>query len=62
MEARVAKLEASSDHLVRSVDGLRIDVREAKCGAERDFRILFGAIVAVALGLAYMMAKGFHWI
>lgn len=29
---------------------------------ERDFRILFGAIIAVALGLAGLMAKGFHWL
>ena len=28
---------------------------------ESDFRILFGAIITVALGLATLMAKGFHW-
>jgi len=25
------------------------------------FRQLFGALIAVALGLAGLMAKGFHW-
>jgi hypothetical protein len=33
-------------------------LREAQ---ERDFRILFSAMITVALGLAAMMAKGFHW-
>ena len=28
---------------------------------ERDFRITVGAIITVALGLAALMAKGFHW-
>ncbi|WP_347557157.1 hypothetical protein [Robbsia sp. KACC 23696] len=27
-----------------------------------DFRILFGATIAVAVGLAGLMAKGFHWV
>jgi len=62
MEVRVAKLEASSEHLVRSMDELRADVRDLKRDGERDFRILFGAIIAVALGLAWMMAKGFKWM
>ncbi len=29
---------------------------------ERDFRLTFGALIALALGLATMMAKGFHWL
>ncbi|HEY1934238.1 MAG TPA: hypothetical protein VGG99_19695 [Acetobacteraceae bacterium] len=28
---------------------------------ERNFRLLFGIIITVALGLAALMAKGFHW-
>ena len=27
-----------------------------------DFRITFSAIISVALGLAYLMARGFHWL
>lgn len=27
-----------------------------------DFRLLFGALIAVALGLAGLIAKGFHWL
>jgi hypothetical protein len=29
--------------------------------ARGDFRLLFGAIITVALGLAGLMAHGFHW-
>ena len=69
MEARVAKLEAAVEHidkdvgeiksLLRGHDGKFDGVRDRM---ERDFRILFGAIIAVALGLAGLMAKGFHWL
>lgn len=66
MEARIAKLEASVEHI-------RSDTAEVKSALVRqadkidairttDFRLLFGAIIAVALGLAGIMAKGFHWI
>mgnify|MGYP000722284598 FL=1 len=27
-----------------------------------DFRLIFGAIITVALGLAALMAKGFGWL
>ncbi len=29
---------------------------------DRDFRFTFGALIAVALGLAGLMAKGFGWL
>lgn len=32
-----------------------------RANARGDFRILFGAIISVALGLAAIMVKGFHW-
>jgi hypothetical protein len=28
---------------------------------ERHFRLLFGAIVTMGIGLALLLAKGFHW-
>lgn len=30
--------------------------------ARTDFRIIFTAIITVALGLPVLMAKGFHWM
>ena len=50
MEARVARLEASVSHIEK-------DVAEIKT----DLRLLLGAIITTALGLAALMAKGFRW-
>jgi hypothetical protein len=66
MEARVAKLEASMEYVQKDISELRTDVREIRGDIKgirtTDFRLLFGAIIAVALGLAALMAHGFHWI
>ncbi|ERT11313.1 hypothetical protein [Photorhabdus temperata] len=62
MEARVARLESDVEHIKKSIDEVKTDVREMRKDARSDFRLLFGAIIAVALGLAGLMAKGFHWI
>lgn len=64
MEVRIAKLEATMEHVQSNVAELKADVRELRRDIfgirTTDFRILFGAIIAVALWLAGMMAKGFH--
>lgn len=62
MEARVAKLEATVENIHRELSEMKTDVREVKAQAREDFRILFGAILAAAVGLAGLMAKGFHWL
>jgi hypothetical protein len=62
LEARIAKLEATMDHVQNDVTELKADVRELRRDLSTDFRILFGAIIAVALGLAGLMAKGFEWL
>ena len=62
MEARVAKLEAHIEHIQSDINEIKSDVREIKRDARTDFRLLFGALIFVALGLAGLMAKGFHWI
>lgn len=62
MEARVAKLEAAMEHVQQDIRDIKIDVREIKANARVDFRLLFGALIATALGLAAMMARGFHWL
>jgi hypothetical protein len=61
MEARIAKLEAAVEHIQRDIGEIRTDVRSLRDNGRSDFRTLFGAIIAVALGLAGLMAKGFHW-
>lgn len=62
MEARVAKLEAAMEYVQRDLGEIKTDIREIKRDARTDFRALFGALIVVALGLAGMMAKGFHWL
>lgn len=62
MEARVAKLEASSEFIQREITDLKSEIRGMRNDARSDFRLMFGAIIAVALGLAGIMAKGFGWI
>lgn len=59
MEARVAKLEVAIEYIQRDVAELKADVRSIRT---TDFRLLFGAIITVALGLSALMAKGFHWL
>ena len=68
LEARVAKLEATIEHVQRDVAEIKVILRghDGKFDGlrdrmERDFRLLFGVIITVALGLAGLMAKGFHW-
>lgn len=62
LEARVAKLEASVAHIERDIGEMKTDVRGLRSDARTDFRLLFGALIAVALGLAGMMARGFGWL
>jgi multidrug resistance efflux pump len=77
LETAVESLQREIKELKDDVRSARTDIvgiRKADVRAVRtdiagirttDFRILFGAIVAVALGLvglAGLMAKGFHWL
>ncbi len=62
MQARVAKLESDVEHMKNTLKEIKDDVREIKRDARSDFRILFGALITVALGLAGLMAKGFNWL
>ena len=50
------------EHIQSDLTEIKSDVREIKRDARTDFRLLFGAIIFVALGLAGLMARGFHWI
>lgn len=62
MEARIAQLEATTTHIKEDVSELRKDVRELRADSKVDFRITWGGLIAVALGLAFLMAKGFKWL
>jgi hypothetical protein len=43
------------------VGEIKADVRGVKDRQERDFRLLFGAIIFVAPGMSGMLAKLFGW-
>ncbi len=76
MEARIARLEAHVEHIDKTLTEIRQDIRdlrgdgkdfrgeikEIRQEARTDFRLTFGALIAVAIGLAGMMAKGFGWL
>jgi hypothetical protein len=62
LEARVAKLESDVNYIKRDISEIKSDIRDIKHDQRSDFRLLFGAVIAVALGLAGIMAKGFGWL
>ena len=73
MEARITVLEEIAKSTKDALGDIRADVRELRTEIsggmrglrtthDRDFRIVFGAMIAAALGLAWLMAHGFHWI
>jgi hypothetical protein len=61
LEPRVRSLETHIDYMRQQLGDMRTDIRSLRTDGERDFRIVFGTIITVALGLAGLMAKGFHW-
>ncbi|MFL1464139.1 hypothetical protein ACI6QG_18150 [Roseococcus sp. DSY-14] len=58
---RVAVLEQIARSTDATLKELKDGARDLRDKQDRDFRILFGAIIASALGLAGLMAKGFRW-
>ena len=62
MEPRVAKLEASVGHIEKDVSDIKTDLRDIRRDVREDFRIVWGGLIALGLGLAGLMAKGFHWL
>ena len=55
----VLVFEATTEHMLRDIAELNADVRAIRT---TDSRLLFGATIVVALGLATLIARGFHWI
>jgi hypothetical protein len=62
LEPRVAKRETHIEYVRRDVGELHVDFREHRKETRTDFRLLFGALITTALGLAAMMGKGFGWL
>ena len=62
MEARLAKLEASMEHVQRDVSDIKVDIRRVNDAIDSNFKLTFGGLIFVALGLAGIMARGFGWL
>jgi hypothetical protein len=69
LEVRVSRLETGMDYIRDDIRNLRLELRDTRNelrGEIRelrvDFRFLLGSFITFGLGLAGMMAKGFHWI
>ena len=59
---RVARLEVTCERILDELRELRSEMRDLRRTATSVFRIMVSAIIAVALGLASVMANGFGWI
>jgi hypothetical protein len=55
-------LEAHVAHIRDDLSAIKTDIRDIRDAARTDFRLLFGALIGVALGLAGLMARGFGWL
>jgi hypothetical protein len=62
MEARLARIESDVDYIKRDIGAIKTAVKETNADLRTDFRLLFGALMAAVIGLAGIMAKGFHWV
>jgi hypothetical protein len=62
LKVDVAVLKADVSVLKRDLHEVRQDIKDVRTHQERDFRLLFGTVIAVTLGLAGLMAKGFGWL
>ena len=62
MEARIAKVESAVEYIQRDILDIKQELRSMRKEMSTDFRILFGAIITLAIGLAGLMAKGFGWL
>ena len=61
IEIDIAVLKTDSGYVRQDVSELRTGVEKLRVSQEREFRVLFGAVIFVALSLAGLMAKGFGW-
>jgi hypothetical protein len=62
VETRLGELGERVARVETGIDFLRSDIKSLGDRHTTDFRLMFGALVTVALGLSSLMAKGFGWL
>jgi len=62
MEARVARLEAGMEHVVRELVDIRQDIRDLRRELHSTTKWLLAAYGAGFIILLGAMAHGFHWL
>jgi len=62
MAQSIGKLEADMSHVQKDIGTMKTDISQIRDRQDRDFRLLFGALITLALGLGGLMAKGFGWL
>jgi predicted nucleic acid-binding Zn-ribbon protein len=58
----LAEIRAEMRDIRTEIRDMRTEMRDMRQRQERDFRLLFGAIILVAIGLAGLIARTQHWI
>ena len=61
LEARVARLEAGIE-FQRNIAEIKTELQIIRANARSDFRLTFAALMAAVFGLAWLLARGFHWL
>lgn len=59
---RLDSLEKRYDRLDVRLNKVDVKLDKIDNRHDRDFRVIFSALIAATLGLAGLMAKGFHWL
>jgi hypothetical protein len=62
IETLSVRLTVSLESLTEAIDRLDRESTTLRSDARSDFRLLFGAIIATAFGLAGLIAKSAHWL
>jgi len=61
LEARVTRLETVIK-FQRNLAEIKTELEMMRTDARSDFRLILAALIVIALGLAWLLAKGFHWL
>jgi hypothetical protein len=59
---RLDNLKKRFERLDAHLDKVNVRLNKIDDHHDRGFRVLFSGIIAVGLGLAGLLAKGFHWL